>query len=212
MKHLMAIARRRSFKVLWVLLSLVLITMTVLFGPYLWHTFVVTGLRPWNLRVHSRDDVLALVDREPLRRFDHVYGNQKQIAALFNRASGYEEGDEPSYLVFNRDGFLMRQHCCYESVPGFLDSTHNIHGWYSLDTTIRLLDFVSTFRDLRTQRPYELDTTKKAEYTVVYGWTDYFAHGESKLDSLLSILPRRSYSAKLILLNMNVHDSSFSMQ
>jgi hypothetical protein len=127
------------------------------------------------------------------------------------RATDWQEGGEPCFLVFNRDGFLMRQHCCFESVPGFLDSTRNNPRWYSVDTTIRLDDFISGLRDLKTERPYVLDTSSKTEYTVVYGWTDYFAHGERKLDSFLLSIPQRPYSANVLLLNMNAHDSSFSL-
>lgn len=212
MMQLRTIARTRRSTFLLVAGICVVVGMAWMIGPSLWNMMVVMGMRPWNMRTHTRAEVVALADREPLRRHVQLYGDHASVVSLFWKGGGIEDGSEPAYLVFDRDGFLLRQHACFESMPGFLDSTRTVHGWFEKDTLLTLRECVHHLRLLGSMKPYELDTASKSDYTVILGWNDHFRHAERKIDSFLVAIRTKPYSTRVLMINTNAKDSSFLMK
>lgn len=212
MKQRETIVRTRTFKIVVVLFLCLFAAGTWMIGPTVWNMAVVLGVRPWNMRPHSRQEVLTMTEREPLRSGIHLIGKRERISALFKQGGDIDEGGEPAYLVFDRDGFLLRQHACFESMPGFLDSTMTVPGWFERDTSFRLDERIRDFRLLHSMMPFIPDSTRKTEYTVILGWNDHLRHAERKIDSFLVAVRTKPYSVRVLLVNTNAKDSSFTMK
>lgn len=203
MMQFKTIAQSRVIRVIVIgmVISTVFLSFTI--GPYLWNILVVMGMRPWNMRIHTRDEIIKLADRDPLKRETQLIGSDSTITELFWKGGSIDRGSEPAYLVFNRDGFLLRQHACFESMPGFLDSTRKVRGWYTLDSTFRLSDYVGRLRYLNSAVPYAPDTAEKTDFTVLLGWNNYFRHAERKIDSFLLAVHQKPYSTRVLMINTN---------
>ncbi|MFM2134296.1 MAG: hypothetical protein RL156_1577 [Bacteroidota bacterium] len=211
MMHLQTIARKKWIKITAAVIAVLSLVGIIVIGPSLWTTFVVVGFQPWNIRVHSYEEITEMARLDPMRREVHLYGDHKSVISLFKRAGEMDEGSEPKYLLFDRDGFLMRQHACYESCPGFIDSARKLRGWYTLDTTIRFPSCITGMRELFSKKLYTPDTSNKPDYTVLFGWDDYFRHGQRKLDSFLLSVHTKPYTTRVLLINTNGKDSSFAV-
>ncbi len=209
MMQLRTIARPRVFRIVLVAIICIVVAIIWMIGPYVWNMAVVMGMRPWNMRAHTRAEIIALADREPLRQHGQLYGEHAAVATIFSKGGGIDDGSEPAYLVFDRDGFLLRQHACFESMPGFLDSTRRVRGWYEKDTMFTLHDCTRVLRSLGSMKPFELDTASKPDYTVILGWNDYFRHAERKIDSFLVAIRTKPYTTRVLMVNTNAKDSSF---
>ena len=210
MMHLQTIARKKWIKITAAVIAVLSFAGIIVLGPSLWDTFVVIGYQPWNVRDHSYEEITAMARRDPMRREVHLYGDHKSVISLFKRAGDMDEGSEPKYLLFNRDGFLMRQHACYESCPGFIDSARKLSGWYTVDTTIRFPSCITGMRELFSKKLFTSDTMSRTDYTVLFGWDDYFRHGSRKLDTFLYAVHSKPYTTRVLLINTNRKDSSFS--
>ena len=203
MMQFKTIAQSRVLRVIIIALAFSIVMLSVTIGPYLWNILVVMGMRPWNMRIHTRDEIIRLADRDPLKRETQLIGSDATITELFWKGGSIVRGSEPAYLVFNRDGFLLRQHACFESMPGFLDSTRKVRGWYTLDSTFRLGDYVRRLRCLISAVPYTPDRATKSDYTVLLGWNNYFRHAERKIDSFLLTVHQKPYSTRVLMINTN---------
>ncbi|MFM8568869.1 MAG: hypothetical protein ACKOB6_04615 [Candidatus Kapaibacterium sp.] len=87
-----------------------------------------------------------------------------------------------------------------------------VPGWFERDTSFRLDERIRDFRLLHSMMPFIPDSTRKTEYTVILGWNDHLRHAERKIDSFLVTVRTKPYSVRVLLVNTNAKDSSFTMK
>ncbi len=174
-------------------------------GVYLWLIFGTLGQRPWNDRTYTPAEILSYAKSDSICA-DLLCQLQNPQDLRSDELDAHDPSRViPLYRVFNAEGRLLRQHCCFESIPGFLDSTVHNPRWATAETEVRLPDFLRNLALIEAAPGYKHDSLSASfsGYTVLYYWDTTLRYNIEKLRTLIRHLKAGTVPCRIISINYN---------
>ncbi len=163
--------------------------------------FVYLGVKPWNDHSYTLPQIREFRDEEGLRSDIDCYLIDNRDLHSVDTDSNDSTRTLPQYRVFDAKGHLLRQHCCFESTPGFLDSTLNDKRWSTRDDYASLARYLSHLRRLDNNLEPQLDSIPEGTYVVLYYWETTLGYNVRKMRRVLE--HAKNTTARWIVIGVN---------
>ncbi len=193
-------------------LIIVFSAVAILSASLMWLNFVTLGQRPWNNRGYTRAEILHFAKEEQILAHKNGYLIDRTDLRSDENQPGDNTMTMPLYRVFDRSGRQLAQHCCFESVPGFIDSTAQNPRWSKPQELRRLSDFLSHIRLLESNEVPQLNTADNSDYTILYYWDTTLLYNIQKFRAFLERCQHMPWRCTVISVNANIISDKKAVQ